>query len=194
MKKTSDVSQYNGVDAMEMAKQAAKSTVSTIQNTVQSGLAKAQDAVLVRLGATQELLQDRQKRSAKNLKKAQKKVRKNLKNMQGTVRTGVANTQDVLLTGLGVAQDVLEQNTRRASKGLKKAQRNLKDTRISLQSQLERRARRRKRTRTMFRMGLLTGFGVMLFYAPWPGSETRRQLVAFWQGFFPRQYLPTGRD
>jgi len=143
MKKTSDVSQYNGVDAMEMAKQAAKSTVSTVQNTVQSGLAKA---------------------------------------------------QDVLLTGLGVAQDVLEQNTRRASKGLKKAQRNVRDTRNSLQSQLERRARRRKRTRTMFRMGLLTGFVVMLFYAPWPGSETRRQLVAFWQGLFPRQQLSTERN
>jgi nucleoid DNA-binding protein len=188
MKKTSDVFQYNGVDAKEMAKQAAKSTVSTVQNTVQSGLAKAQDAVLVGLGATQELLKDRQKRSAKNLKKAQKKIRKNLKNVQGTVRTGVSNTQDVLLSGFGVAQDVLEQNTKRASKSLKKAQMNLKDTRASLQSQLERRARRRKRTRTMFRMGLLTGFVLVLFYAPWPGSETRSQLAAFWQGLFPRQH------
>jgi hypothetical protein len=143
--------------------------------------------MLVGLGATQELIRDRQKRSAKNLKKAQKRVRKNLKNMQGTVQTGVSNTQDVLLSGLGAAQDILEKNTRRANKNLKKAQRNLKDRRNSLQSRLGRRMRRRKRTRIMFSLGLLTGIVLVLLYTPWPGAETRHQLAEFWQDLFPQE-------
>jgi len=105
------------------------------------------------------------------------------------MQSGLSQTQDVLLTGIGATQDVLGKSTKRAAKGLKEAQKNLKDTQHSLQSQLERRARRRKRAKTVFRLGLLSGFIVMLLYTPWPGSETRRQLVEFWQGLFPPQEL-----
>src|SRR5207249_12204094 len=114
-----------------------------------------------------------------------------LKNLQGTLQdtmqSGLSQTQDVLLTGIGATQDVLGKSTKRAAKGLKEAQKNLKDTQHSLQYQLERRARRRKRAKTVFRLGLLSGFIVMLLYTPCPGSETRRQLIEFWQGLFPPQ-------
>ena len=103
------------------------------------------------------------------------------------MQPGLAQTQDTLLTGLGAAQVALEKNARRASKGLKKAQENLSDTRDTLQSQLKRRANRRARARAIFRLGILTGVVLVLLYAPWPGSETRRQLVAFWQGLSQRQ-------
>ena len=105
------------------------------------------------------------------------------------MQSGLSQTQEVLLTGIGATQDVLGKSTKRAAIGLKEAQKNLKDTQQSLQSQLERRARRRKRAKTVFRLGLLSGFIGMLLYTPWPGSETRRQLVEFWQGLFPPQEL-----
>ncbi len=103
------------------------------------------------------------------------------------MQSGLSQTQDVLLTGLEAAQDVLGKNSKRASKSLKKTQKNVKDTRDASQSKLELRARRRKRAKAMFRLGLVAGIVLMLLYAPWPGSETRRQLVEFWQGLFPRQ-------
>ena len=129
----------------------------------------------------------------KDAKKKLKEARKNLKKLQGTlqdtVQTGLSQTQDVLLTGLGATQDVLGKSSKKTATGLKEAQKNVQDTQRSLQSQLERRARRRKRGRTMFRLGILVGFVGMLLYTPWPGSETRRQLVTFWQGLFPPQEL-----
>jgi gas vesicle protein len=129
----------------------------------------------------------------KDANKKLKKARKNLKKLQGTlqdtVQTGLSQTQDVLLAGLGATQDVLGTSSKKTAKGLQDAQKNVQDTQRSLQTQLERRARRRKRGRTMFRLGLLAGFVVMVLYTPWPGSETRRQLVTFWQGLFPPQEL-----
>jgi hypothetical protein len=238
MKKTSDVDQFNGNVTKEMAKQATKSTLSTVQDTVQSGVSKAQQALLLRVGARQGLLKGQQKRTTKNLKKVQKKGQKNLKNIQATLRSGVSKTLEVLQMGLGVAQEVLEQNMKRANKnlrktrktlknlqgtlqdnmqsglsqtqdvlltgvgttqdvlgksaqgaakGLKKAQENLEDTRASFQTQMKRRASRRRRAKTIFRLGLLSGIVLALFYAPWPGSETRRRLVENWQRLFPSQ-------
>ena len=96
------------------------------------------------------------------------------------VKSTVSSVQDGVQSGLA-------KNAKRTSKNLKNAQENLRDTRDALQSQLKKRARRRARARAVFRLGILTGVGLMLLYAPWPGSETRRQLVAFWQGLFPRQ-------
>src|SRR5438309_1311588 len=113
--------------------------------------------------------------------------------IQDSVQSGVSKVQDALLVGLGVTQELLQGQQKRSAKNLrkanKKAQKNLKKMQGTLQSQLERRARRRKRAKTMFRLGLLSGFIVMVLYTPWPGSETRRQLVEFWQGLFPPQEL-----
>jgi len=185
--RTTNVDRYDANTMTDRAKDAVKSTVSTVQERLQSGLSKTQGALLVGLDATQELLKEQRKQAAKNLKKAQKRTQKNLKNVRKSVQPGLSQTQEALLTGLGAAQVALEKNARRAGKGLKKTQKNLKETRDAVQSQLERRARKRARAKTMFRIGLLTGVVLMLLYAPWPGSETRRQLVAFWQGLFSRQ-------
>ena len=90
-------------------------------------------------------------------------------------------------TGLSRTQDVLGKNAKRAAKNLKKAQESLKGTRDTLQTKLERRARRRRRARTMFRLGLLTGIVLVLLYTPWPGSETRNRIMQSLQSLFPRQ-------
>ncbi len=183
MKETSDVVQYNENGAKEMGKQAMSSALSTVTDTVRSGVAKSQDVLLEGLDVTQELLKDQQKRPAKKLKKAQKRARKDVKNLQGSVKSGLSQTQDMLLSGLSTTQDALDKNTRRASKSLKMAQKNLKNTRNSMQSRLERRGRKRQRAKIVFRLGLLSGFVLVILYTPWPGSEIRHQLVELWNGF-----------
>ena len=109
--------------------------------------------------------------------------------MQGTIQSGLSQTQDMLLTGVSTTQDALDKNTRRASKRLKEVQKNMMSTRNSMQSLFERRARRRRRARIIFRLGLLSGFVTVLLYTPWPGSEIRHQLVELWNGFFQSQEL-----
>jgi len=67
---------------------------------------------------------------------------------------------------------------------LQKAQKNIQSVGDSLQSRRNRAARKRMQRKFLFRMGLLTGLVLVLLYTPWPGSEIRSQLAAFWQGFF----------
>ena len=105
------------------------------------------------------------------------------------MQAGLSQTQDVLLTGMGATQDVLGKSAQRASKGLKEAQKNIKVTQNPIQSRFERRARNRKRARMVFRLGLLSGFAMVLLYTPWPGSEIRHQLVELWNGLFQSQEL-----
>jgi len=183
MNKTSTVVEYNVNGAKAVGKHAMDSALSNVRDTVRSGVAKTQDVLLEGLDVTQELLKGQQKRSAKKLKKAQKRARKNVKNVQRTVQSGLSQTQDMLLTGLSTAQDAIGQNTTRASRGLKKAQKNFTSTRNSRQSMLESRARRRQRAKMIFRLGLLLGFVLVLLHTPWSGSEIRRQLLELWNGF-----------
>src|SRR5260370_164478 len=127
-----------------------------------------------------------------------------LATVQGGVdlmQTGLARTQDTVQTGLSTAQDAWQGNARRASKNLKKTQKkvkrggkglqsatgSLKDAQGNVQQQLARYARRRRRAKVLFRLGLLTGVVLVLLYAPWPGSDTRRQLGEWWQQVFPSQ-------
>jgi Skp family chaperone for outer membrane proteins len=167
--------------------QKARKDLKNIQGTVQAGVSRTQDAFQSGLGVAQGALEQNMKAVNKNLKKARKNLKNLQENLQDTMQSGVSQAQDVLLSGLSATQDVLGKNTKYTAKGLKEARKNLTDTGNSLQTQLERRARRRKRAKTVFRMGLLAGFLLMLLYAPWPGSETRRQLVELWQGLFARQ-------
>ena len=101
--------------------------------------------------------------------------------VQDTVQSGLAKTQDTLQTGLSAAQDALQQNVKRANKSLKKAKRSIKDVQESVQDQLAGYRRKRKLARVLFRLGLLVGIALALLYTPWPGSDTRRQLAAWWQ-------------
>src|SRR5216683_1019760 len=100
---------------------------------------------------------------------------------QDTVLSSLAKTQDTLQSGLGLAQDAWQQNVKNANKNLKKAKKSITDVQQSVQDQLAGYARKRKRARAVFRLGLLVGIVLVLLYTPWPGSDTRRQLVAWWQ-------------
>jgi hypothetical protein len=186
MDKTSAVVEYNVNGAKAVGKQAVNSALSTVKDSVLTSVTKAQGA-LQGLDVTQDLFKGQQKRSAKKVKKAQKKASKNVKNLQGAVQSGLSQTQDMLLAGLSTTQDAIDKNTKLASKSLKKAQKNITGTRNSLQKTLEKRARRRQRARTIFRLGILSGFVLVLLYTPWPGSEIRRQLLELWNGFFSSQ-------
>jgi len=166
--------------AQKKAQKNLKKVQRTVQKSLQSGVSTTQDALQTGLGVAQVALERNVKRVNKNLKKAQKNLNKNLKNLQGPL-------QENLQTGLSRTQDVLSTNAKRATKNLKKAQENLKDKRDTLQTQLVRRARRRRRARTIFRLGLLTGIVLVLLYTPWPGSETRNRIMQSLQGLFARQ-------
>src|SRR5579884_1255883 len=182
-----DISQMNGQDVRDKTTSAVKSTVSTVQDTVSSGLSKAQDVLQSALGTTQDYVQSGQKQATKNLKKARKQAKKGLSSAQDTAQSSLARTQDVLLAGMGLAQALMEQQSKRASKGLKKAQKNLQSVGDSLQSRAARSSRHRKRGKFLFRVGLLTGLVMALLFTPWPGVEFRSHLVGLWQSMFSQQ-------
>jgi hypothetical protein len=100
------------------------------------------------------------------------------------VLSSLAKTQDTLQTGLSSAKDVWQQNVKNANKNLNKAKKSITDVQQSVQNQLAVYARKRKRARAVFCLGLLIGMVLVLLYTPWPGSDTRRQLVAWWQRMF----------
>jgi len=191
--KVTDLDQYNGNTVIDKARGVAQSALATVQGGVdlmQTGLARTQDTVQTGLGTAQDAWQGNVKRASKNLKKTQKKMKRGLASMQDSVQSGLEQTQDVLQSGLNKAQSVLSagrKNVKRAGKGLQSATGSLKDAQESVQQQFARYARRRRRAKVLFRLGLLTGVVLVLLYAPWPGSDTRRQLGEWWQQVFPSQ-------
>jgi gas vesicle protein len=82
---------------------------------------------------------------------------------------------------LGTATDVLGKTSKTAGKRLKKVTENVKDVQDSLQDRIEAYQRKRARAKFLFRMGLLAGVVLALLYTPWPGSQTRQLLGAYWQ-------------
>jgi len=93
----------------------------------------------------------------------------------------LSKTQDTLQSGLGTATDVLGKTTKTAGKSLKKVTENVKDVQDALQDRIEAYQRKRARAKFLFRMGLLAGVVLTLLYTPWPGSQTRQLLGAYWQ-------------
>ncbi len=155
----------------------------TVQDTVQSGLGKGQSVVQSGLDVAQDAWKDNSKRAAKNLKKARKKATKNLKNLQGSMQDKAGLAQGAVAAGVGLAQLALKQNARRASKGLKKAKDNLGDVQDSFQHRLDHMARKRKRARFLFRLGLLAGIVAALLYAPRTGADMRRLVGTYLRQF-----------
>ncbi len=162
--------QYPGSTIKDKAKTVAQSTLATGQDTVLSSLAKTQDTLQTGLSMAQDAWQQNVKRANKNLKKARKKMKPVLESAQESVQSG-----------LDLAQDAWQQNVKNANKNLKKAKKSITDVQQSVQDQLAGYARKRKRARAVFRLGLLVGIVLVLLYTPWPGSDTRRQLVTWWQ-------------
>src|SRR6266849_2861468 len=107
--------------------------------------------------------------------------------MQDTMQAGLEQTQDALQSGRGAAQVALGKNVKQARKGIKKAKESLQAVQDSVQHELGTYARKRRVAKTLVRLGLLAGVVVALLYTPWPGSETRHQLVVWWQRLFPQQ-------
>lgn len=146
--------------------------IGRVQDTVQD---KAQSTLLMLQGLIQAALSIAQVVIAQNLKRANKsltKAQKNLSHLQGSV-------QDSVQSGLKVAPNVLGKGTKTFGKSLAKVTENVKDMQGSFQKQLERHQRKQARKKALFRMGLVSGIVLALLYAPWPGSETRRQLGEF---------------
>lgn len=159
--------------AMGTVQDSTQSALSTAQDTAQAGLSKTQEALQAGLEAAQVMLQKGQKRAAKNLKKAQK----NIKPLAGAA-------QDSLQSGLTQTQRTLQKSAKKAGESL---QQTMQDRRDAIRDRMARAARKRKRNRTLFRVGLVSGLIAALLFTPWPGSETRHQVAEFWRGLFPKQ-------
>jgi type I site-specific restriction endonuclease len=151
-----------------------KSTLN--QDTVLSSLAKTQDTLQTGLSSAQDVWQQNVKRANKNLNKARKKMKPVLESAQESIQFG-----------FDLAKDAWQQNVKNANKNLKKAKKSITDVQQSVQNQLAGYARKRKRVRNVFRLGLLVGIVLALLYTPWPGSDTRRQLIAWWQRMFQQR-------
>lgn len=175
---------------LKKAQRKMKRNLASMQDTVQSGLEQTQDMLQGGLDFAQDTWHDNYRQASKNLKKARRKMKRSLESMQDSVQSGLEQTQDVLQSGLSKAQDVLstgKKSVKRAGKGLQSATGSLKGAQGNVQQQFARYARRRRRARVLFRLGLLAGLVIVLLYAPWPGSDTRHQLGEWWQQLFPKQ-------
>jgi hypothetical protein len=134
------------------------------------------------LAVAQVALKKNVKSANKNLKKASKNVKGLQNTLQDKAQAGLSVAQDALQSGLSTTQDALGKGAKNAGKGLQKAQKNIQGMGDSLQSRMERAARRRKRRISVFRLGMLTGLVMALLYTPWPGKVIRGQMIALWQG------------
>jgi hypothetical protein len=168
-------------------------SLASTQDNVQSRLEQIQDFLLAGLIMAQDALEaggKNVKRANKNWRRAQKRMKRNLASVQDSVQSGLERTQAALQAGLTRVQDALAPGRKKvkpAGVDLKKAQAGLKGARAVTQYQLAKYARRRRQARILFRLGLLTGLVLVLLYTPWPGSDIRRQLAAWWEQLISRQ-------
>jgi gas vesicle protein len=121
------------------------------------------------------------------MKKAQKQMGRAQGSLSDTLQSSLSQTSDAVQTGLSAAQDFVGQSVQGAGKSLKQVQKSVQETQKSMKQQAARAARKRRRTKMVFRLGLLIGMAFVLLYTPWPGSETRQRLVDYWQGLFSNQ-------
>jgi hypothetical protein len=157
-------------------KDLAQSTFRTTRNTTQDRLAKVQESTKVGLAKAQHLLAAGVSIAAallyENLRIAQQKLQRAQVSLRQTATPIVEKTQDVVVTG-----------TKKASESLQKAADNAKDVKEALQDGYAHYQRKRRRHRTLFRIGLLTGVVLTLFYTPLAGSDVRRRIVQQWQQY-----------
>ena len=138
-----------------------------IRENLGSGWMKAVAMLQAGLGLAQIITEKNKRDVSKNIKQAQKQARKNLKEMQGN-----------LGSGWGKTQRILGRRAKSVSKPISQATESAKDMRDIAQKKLARYKRRRRRARTIFRVGLLVGVVLALLYAPFPGSEMRHRIAS----------------
>ncbi|HET8910050.1 MAG TPA: hypothetical protein VFN23_01215, partial [Ktedonobacteraceae bacterium] len=138
--------------------------LANVSDNVQSGFETTQDVV---------------SKNAKMLRKQAKKAQKQFVPL-------IADAADSVQSGLETTQKTVSKNAKKAGKTLKSAADNIKDTQESVQDQLEKYSRRRKRNRFLFRVGLVGGVVVALLYAPQTGAEVRQKLMDLWNQYVPQ--------
>ncbi len=120
------VENKNSKNIGNMARNAAQSTYSNVQDNVQSGLGNVQNALIAGLAMAQGLLR-------KNRKKYNQPLQDTVNNLQSTAQSGLQQTQAALQTGLTVAQVAAVKGVAKANKNLKKAQKNLRKAQYAAQ-------------------------------------------------------------
>jgi hypothetical protein len=144
---------------------------SNVQENIGSGWMKALAMLQAGLGLAQIITEKNKRDASKNIKEAQKQAQKNLKETQKKVQKNLKETQGNLESGWNKTQRMFSKRSQQATA-------TAKDMRDTAQKQLARYKRRRRRARTIFRMGLVLGVVLALLYAPFPGSEIRRRIAS----------------
>jgi hypothetical protein len=187
-RKVTEVAQTTSTKAKGVARSTSNNVRTSAQNTIASAkdtiqLAYAQvdkrmklgwDKTLTWLtigtGIANTLLQKNMQKAQKNLAKAQKKVQKVQGPLQSNVKSSLVKTSDMIGKSTSKATDSLKQATTKA-----------KEMQEAWQEQSAKRQRRRKRAKTVFRWGLISGVTLALLYSPMAGSEARQRLSKGWQ-------------
>ncbi len=163
-------------DKLANTKDFARSRFKTTRNATQDRLAKVQESTKVWLNKALDLLVTVVSVVAallyENRRKAQKKLKQARVSLQKTATPIVEKTQDVVIT-----------STKNASERLQRVADNAKDVKEAMQEGYAHYQRKRRRKRILFRIGLLAGVVVALFYTPLAGSDVRQRIAAGWQQY-----------
>ncbi|HZO70707.1 MAG TPA: YtxH domain-containing protein [Ktedonobacteraceae bacterium] len=151
---------------------------SNVQENLGSGWTKALATLQAGFGLAQDITEKNKRDASKNLKEAQKKAQKNLKETQKTMQKNLKEAQGNLESGWNKTQRMFSKRSQSVSKPISQATATAKDMRDTAQKQLARYKRRRRRARTIFRLGLVLGAILALLYTPFPGSEIRRRIAS----------------
>jgi sorbitol-specific phosphotransferase system component IIBC len=161
-------------DRLAHTKDFAQSTFETTRKATQDRLANVQDsaksewqdllaATASIAGAVGALLYENQRRAQKELHQAQVSLLK-------TATPIVEKTQDVVVI-----------STRKAGESLQRVADNAKDFTEARQERFAHYQQKRRRNRIIFRIGLLTGVALALFYTPLTGSDVRQRIARQWK-------------
>jgi hypothetical protein len=170
-------------DILARARKTAQSTFKTTKKATQDTRAKVQDSKkaqnLLRAGvsiasAIGALLYENQRKAQKKLKQAQNRLKRTQTSLAKTTTPIVEKTQDVITT-----------SKKKASSSLQKAAGNTKEAKESLQDWYAQYQRKRQRNRVLFRIGLLAGVALALFYTPLTGADVRQRIAEQWQRYRP---------
>ncbi|WP_376795095.1 hypothetical protein [Thermogemmatispora sp.] len=182
----------------------ARTGLSTVQDNVQTVLEPRRRRRFLKrlrrgLRETSGHVEDQLQQGSQALQRAWSEGRKPVERSLDQARREGGRLKDLLseqfslllgaaAAGLGLLQVALERSMHDARGRLERARGNLAEARAAWQQERERRARRRRQARRLFRFGLLVGIVLALLFAPRPGQETRRRLggylrniVAFFQ-------------
>jgi hypothetical protein len=161
-----------------------RKTLDEMRGNMRAGSSQAERRLRERMEEARKAWRSGGRQTERSLRQ----VRRRGERLTGTVAERLSVVLGSAAAGLGLLQVALERNMRSARQRLDTARNNLEEARQSWREERERRARRRRRARFIFRVGLVTGVVLALCFAPRPGAETRRRLggylrnvVAFFQ-------------